>query len=176
MKKISKILLFIISIINMSNIYAAIETPSSTNQKIGFGIYLGISILILASLATYFHMRITRIKYVDAKDKKVILAFNSKVKIIRWIFMAVVYILFVINMFTTFFTILYCLEGLGKSMTEIVIYSPMSHATEHFIEVILLSGLILMLSKAEHIIIRRKIEKSNEYNEEEKKILIQHYK
>lgn len=175
-KKINKILFFIVAILNVNNVYAVIADETSANEEVGFGMYLIISILILASLCTYFHLRITRIKNLEEKDKEIILDFNKSVKIIRWIFIAIVYFVFVINLLSIMITIMYCLEGLGKRMTDVVIYSPMSAATKHFIETILLSGFIVIFAKIEHLIIRNKIKTSKEYNEEEKKILLQYYK
>lgn len=180
MKKIKKeilsILFYISSIINMNNVYAATQNASTNVEKIGFGIYLAVAVLILASLCTYFHLRITRIKSLESKDKKLVLNFNKSVRAIRWIFIAVTYIAFIINVFSIMITVMYCLEGLGKSLTDIVIYSPMSAATQHFIETILLSGFIVIFANIEHLIIRNKIKKSNEYNNEEKEILLKHYK
>lgn len=175
-KKINKLLVCIIAMLSINNVYALVEKESNKSEKIGFVIYLIISILILASLCTYFHLRITRTKYLEDKERKIILNFNKSINIIRWIFMIVVYLAFVINLFLIMITIMYCLEGLGKSVTEIVIYSPMSAATKHFIETILLSGLILALSKVEHVIITYKINKLKNYNDEEKEILLQYYK
>lgn len=175
-KKINKLLVFIISILSINNVYALVEKESSKGEKIGFIIYLIITILILASLCTYFHLRITRTKYLKDKEKKIILSFNKSINIIRWIFMIAVYFAFVMNLFLIMITILYCIEGLGKSMTDIIIYSPMSAATQHFIETMLLSGLILVLSKIEHIIIAYRINKLKDYNDEEKEILLKYYR
>lgn len=175
-KKITTIFAFALSILNINNVYALVEKESTKSEKIGFIVYLVISVLLLASLCTYFHLRIKRIDLLEDEEKKIVEKFNSKVKIIRWIFMAIVYFVFVTNLFLVMITIMYCLEGLGKSMTEIVIYSPMSLATQHFIETILLSGVVILTSKIEHVIIKNKIKQTEDYTKEEKEILLKHYK
>jgi len=175
-KKISMILVYIISCLSINNVYALVEKESTKSEKIGLTIYLVVSVLILASLCTYFHLRITRVKYLEDKEKKIVERFNKKVRIIRWIFIAIVYFTFVTNLFLIMITIMYCIEGLGKSLTDIVIYSPMSLATQHFIETMLLSGLVLILAKLEHVIVTYKIKQSKDYNNEEKEVLFKYYK